>query len=222
MFLFEEWVLAASDGFMRQSAPTQAPGAPKVITLLEYFSPTTFAFKLVNDGGDLRAVQECYNSEMHGDMSPRTEIVDSLADFTDSHHVDPTDVILRSTLPPVPVIPASKLERVSDGLHAEELSDIPTRVRLVDTNTVFFFKAGDKAHGHLRELEILSQINSSQVTPPLRTSKLVGLVVWDDDVSCLMGFLLEYIEKELQQTAQGDLIGLDHMAAEMGLGEGIS
>ncbi|OAQ62430.1 kinase domain-containing protein [Pochonia chlamydosporia 170] len=282
MFHFEEWVLAALDGFMRQAAPTPAPGAPKVITLLEYFSPTTFAFNLVNNEGSLSAVQECYHPEMHGDTSPRTQIVDSL-DLTDSHDVDP-EVILRSTLPSVPVIPASKLERVSEGLCAEELSDIPTKVRHVDTNNVFFFKAGFKDHGHLRELGVLSQINSSQVSPPLRTSKLVGLVVWDDDVSCLMGFLLEYIEGEtldlraesasaenkmkwmrqievtvkqlhklgivwgdvkpdnvivdsagdavvvdfgggytpgyiekgLQQTFQGDLVGLDHMAAEMG------
>ncbi|KID73428.1 uncharacterized protein G6M90_00g062540 [Metarhizium brunneum] len=286
MFLFEEWVLGALDDFIRQAAPTRTADASKINTLLEYFSPPTFAFKLVNKEGHLCAIQECYDPDMHGDMSPRTQIVDSLVDFSGSHCFDPEEVIIRSTLPPVPVISASKLERVTDGLRPEELSDVPKKVRRTGTDEVFFFKAGFREHGHLRELEILSKINfSSYSDPSLRTSRLVGLVVWDDDVSCLMGFLLEYVEgetltlrtrnasaarkmkwmrqveatvkrlhqlgvvwgdakpdnviinaegdaivvdfgggytpgyidKELQQTFQGDLIGLDQMAAEIGL-----
>jgi len=192
-------------------------------------------------------------------------------------------------LPPVPIIPASQLERVDDGLRDEELSDIPRKVRRVGTAEVFFFKAGFKCHGHLREIDILSQIDrSGKFDPPFRTSRLMGLVVWgdgDNKGASLMGILLEYIEgdtlagrmeavsvatrlkwlrqvqttvgrlhelgivwgdvkpdniminaeedavvvdfgggytpeyiePELQQTIQGDLVGLDHMAKVMGI-----
>ncbi|KAK2591039.1 hypothetical protein QQS21_011271 [Conoideocrella luteorostrata] len=285
MFLFEEWVLGALDGFIREVAPNPAPGSVKIITLLEYFSPSTFAFKLVNNAGHLCAVQECYDPDIHGDITPRTQIVDSLVDFPGSDRIEPEEVILRTTLPPVPIISAACLELCSDELLPEELSDIPKRVRRAGTSEVFFFKGGFKDHGHQRELKILTQIHCSRsFEQPLPTSRLAGLVVWDDDASCLMGFLLEYIEgetlalraetasltnkikwmrqveatvkqlhqlnvvwgdvksdnviintsgdavivdfgggytpgfieKELQQTARGDLMGLDHMAAEMG------
>lgn len=180
------------------------------ITLLEYFSPPTFAFELVNKGGKLCAVQEHYDPKTYGDTSPRTRIVDVLPDHGDEHpssssagaifpsHCIPTQgVILRSALPPVPLISASELERIDDGLRDEELSDIPNKVRRVGTGEVFFFKVGFRDHGHLREMEILSQINrSGNFEPPFQTSRLVGLVVWGDDDASLMGFLLDYIEGE--------------------------
>lgn len=60
---------------------------------------------------------------------------------------------------------------------------------------MFFFKAGFKDHGHLREVELLSQINySGEFDTHFRTSKLLGLVVWDEDETLLMWFLLEYID----------------------------
>lgn len=60
---------------------------------------------------------------------------------------------------------------------------------------MFFFKAVFKDHGHLREVELLSQINhSGEFDIHFQTSKLLGLVVWDDDETSLMGFLLEYID----------------------------
>ncbi|KAK2611946.1 hypothetical protein QQS21_002052 [Conoideocrella luteorostrata] len=288
MFAFEEWVLDALDGFLCQVAPNPAPGSVKAVTLLEYFSPSTFAFKLVNIAGRLCAVQECYDPDTHGDTTPRTQIIDSLVNFPG---VDPEEVILRTTLPAVPIIPAASLERVSDDSLSEELSDIPKKVRRVGTNEVFFFKGGFKGQGHLRELKMLSKINSSSGSRrPLRTSRLAGLVVWNEEASCLMGYLLEYIEgetltlraetasitkkkrwmcqvgaivkrlhrlgvvwgnvksdnviinaagyavvvdfrgghtpeyigRELQQAARVDLMGLEQMAAEMGLGQGLS
>ncbi|KOS21871.1 Protein kinase C-like 3 [Escovopsis weberi] len=102
--------------------------------------------------------------------------------------------ILRSALPKVPCILASELERVDDdGPVLMELSDVPKKVRRIGTDQLFFFKAAFKHQ--LRELELLEQIhqNSSMFVPPFRTSRLAGLVLWDDDESALMGFLLEYV-----------------------------
>ncbi len=300
MFNFEEWVLGTLDDFMRQVAPPAAPGARKPITLLQYFSPPTFAFELVNKEGKLCAIREDHDPQIHGDSSPRTRIVDdSLSrsgkkvsksspaeDPLPGQYIQIQEVILRSALPSVPLIPASQLARVDDGLGDEELDDAPRKVRRVGTTEVFFFKAGLKGHGHLREIDILSQIHcSGKFDPPYRTSRLAGLVVWGDDNVYLMGFLLgyiegdtldqqieaasmatrlkwfrqvqatvgrlhelgvvwgdvkpdnvmingqgdavivdfgggytpEYIEPELQQTLQGDLMGLDHMADVMGI-----
>ncbi|KAK3941352.1 hypothetical protein QBC46DRAFT_104501 [Diplogelasinospora grovesii] len=213
MFNFEEWVLGTLDDFMQKVAPTPAPGARKPITLLEYFSPPTFAFELVNKEGKLCAIREDYDPQIHGDTSPRTQIVEdslprsgrkgsrssSAGDLLPGQCIQSRGAIPRSALPPVPLIPASHLERVDDGLRDEDLSDTPRKVRRVGTAEVFFFKPGFKDHGHLREIDLLSQIDrSGEFDPPFRTSRLAGLVVWgdgdDDDDASLMGLLLEYIE----------------------------
>lgn len=132
---------------------------------------------------------------IHGEITPRTQIVDSLVNFLGSDCIDLEDVILLTTLPPVPVISAANLERVSDESLPKELSDISKKVRRAMTNEVFCFKGRFKDHGHLRELKILSQINCSSCSKqPLLTSRLAGLVVCDDEAPYLMGFLLEYIE----------------------------
>ncbi|EQK98025.1 hypothetical protein G6O67_006396 [Ophiocordyceps sinensis] len=302
MFQFEEWVLAPLDDFMRKVAPSQGGGTRKPITLLDYFAPPTYAFTIVNKAGTLFAVQEDYNAQIHGDSSPRTRISDSLSDSgptahelagdanLDGYNMPSQDFVCRSSLPPVRHILASELERVDDGLSDEQMSDVPRKVRRVGTDDVFFFKAGSKDHGHLREMELLSQINrSGNFSSPFQTSTLVGIVVWDDSKTSLMGFLLEYIEgetlasrmdgasmetkkkwvrqvestlkrlhevdiiwgdvkadnvminkngdavlidfgggytpayikQELQQTVQGDLIGLDHIKVALGLTDGI-
>ena len=303
MFNFEEWILGALGDDMRQVAPSPAPGVRKPITLLEYFSPPTFAFELVSREGKLCALKQNYDPQIHGDTAPRTRIVqDSPPPRSQRRGSDSSasargrlprkGVIPRSVLPQVPHVPASQLERVDDGLHDEQLSDIPSKVRRVGTAEIFFFKAALKQHGHLREMEILSQIKrsgSGTFDPTFRTSSLAGLVMWDDDShddkGTLMGFLLEciegdtlaermeaspvgmrrkwfrqvqgtvgrlhelgivwgdvkpdnvminaegdavvvdfgggytpeYIEPELQQTLQGDLVALDHMAQVLGL-----
>jgi hypothetical protein len=63
---------------------------------------------------------------------------------------------------------------------------------------MLFFKAGFKHHGHVREMELLTRISRcGKFDAPFRTSKLIGLVVWDDgdrDDTSLMGFLLKYID----------------------------
>jgi hypothetical protein len=75
MSQFEECVLAALDDFMPELAPTPEPGTRKPLTLLEFFSPPKFAFELVNEKGkgDLRAIQEGYNPQVHGDLSPNSD-----------------------------------------------------------------------------------------------------------------------------------------------------
>ncbi|KAI1749916.1 hypothetical protein F4782DRAFT_549342 [Xylaria castorea] len=181
MFEFEEWVLTALEDEISTLAPTPSRGTRKPITLQGYFHPATFAFRLVNQDGKLFAIKEIYDPQDHGDTSPRTQI----------------GYVLRSALPSVPLILASQLKRLDDGLEDADLSDIPNKVRRVGTNEVLFFKGGFKDHGHLREIDILSKIEASEkFTPPFRTSKLVGLVVWDDDEASLMGLLLEFIEGE--------------------------
>lgn len=229
---FEDWVLDAVHDFIRKVAPkTQSDQNPqKPISLLEYFSPPTFALELVNKG-KLTPVQEEYDPKLHGDSSPRTAIVDTLPEGhrhpdndsgsdcpTEGHHhhdddsesemsfcpSSPSgrDVILRSTLPQVPLINAPELERMEDTQSFEDEGGIPKKVRWRQNGQVFFFKPASADHGHLRELEILSQISRSgnMFDPPFRTSRLLGLVIWDNDASnqelSLMGFLLEYIEGE--------------------------
>jgi hypothetical protein len=289
-FQFEEWVLAALQNFVQELAPTPEPGTRKPVTLLQFFSPPTFAFQLINENGKLRGIQEPYNYENHGDLSPRTRIVDNSTHVPAPSATSNNRVLLRSELPSVPLIPASELERVDDGLHDYEMSDVPKKVRRRGSDEVFFFKAGFKDHGHLREIELLSRISDTgKFYPPFRTSKIVGLVVWDNDCAAeetsLMGFLLEYVNgdslqvlmdsasmatrmkwigqieatverlhefgivwgdvkpdnvmiddkedaivvdfgggytpdyipRELQQTAQGDLIGLEHMRAALAI-----
>ncbi|KAL6355460.1 hypothetical protein LRP88_11050 [Fusarium phalaenopsidis] len=239
LFQFEEWILNPLQPFLDKEAPTLSRHEP--MTLLEYFSPRTFAFKFVNKKGQLDAIQLDYDPVVNGDSSPKTHIVD---------------------------VPASS-PRLHDSLSKDGVV-LP----------------GLRDHGHLREIELLGQIaRSAKFESPWKTSKLVGLVVWDDDPNCLMGLLMEYIDgktlrdrsrdapevlknkwidqveatlrrlhevgivwgdvkpdnvmidvsddavlvdfgggytpeyipHELQQTAQGDLIGLDHMRAAMGL-----
>ncbi|GAB0137613.1 hypothetical protein EsDP_00005870 [Epichloe bromicola] len=57
MFVYDEWVLGALDGFIRQVPPNPAAGSVKVITLLANFSLLIFASKLVSNDGHLCAVQ---------------------------------------------------------------------------------------------------------------------------------------------------------------------
>ncbi|KAI0185846.1 hypothetical protein EV127DRAFT_440447 [Xylaria flabelliformis] len=199
MFEFEEWVLDAIEDEISILAPAPSPGTRKPITLLDYFRPPTFAFRLVNQKGTLIAIKEIYNPQHHGDTSPRTRIVDTVPEIRRQrdHRTGDQGDVLRSALPSVPLILASQLERIDDGLEDADLSDIPKKVRRVGTNEVLFFKGGFKYHGHLREIDILSKTEASRkFTPPFRTSKLVGLVVWDDDEDYLMGLLLEFIEGE--------------------------
>lgn len=285
LFQFEEWILGLLQPFLDKEAPILPRHEP--MSLLQYFSPRTFAFKFVNKKGKLEAIQLEYDPAVNGDSSPKTHIVDVPAPSPRLHDRHPKDgVVLRSALPPVPLIAASELVR-PENLEDEEISDIPRKVqRRSQPDHLFFFKAGLRDHGHLREMELLDQIaRSGKFESPWKTSKLVGLVVWDDDPNCLMGLLMEYIDgktlrdrsrdapealkkkwidqveatlrrlhevgivwgdvkpdnvmidasedavlvdfgggytpeyipHELQQTAQGDLIGLDHMRAAMGV-----
>ncbi|KAK7408683.1 hypothetical protein QQX98_009151 [Neonectria punicea] len=193
LFEFEDWVLDALDSFLKALAPTPGPGTPKTLTLLDYFSPPTCAFRLVNDGGSLRGIQENYDPQSQGDSSPRTQIVDE----AQSYHPDDTDgpLLLRSALPITRVFRASELVKVDEGGSSADESDVPRKVSPVGSDDVFFFKLGYQSHGHLREFNILSLIdNSNKFNPSFYTSKLTGLVLWDHDSSSLMGFLLEYIE----------------------------
>lgn len=44
-------------------------------------------------------------------------------------------------------------------------------------------------------MELLGQIaRNRKFELPWKISKLVGLVVWDDDPNCMMGLLMEYID----------------------------
>ncbi|KPM34018.1 hypothetical protein AK830_g12553 [Neonectria ditissima] len=192
LFEFEDWVLEALGSFLKTLAPTPAPGTNEALTLFDYFSPPTYAFRLINEGGSLCGIQEIWDPKSYGDSSPRTRIVDE----AQSCHPDDAELplILRSALPATPVFLASELEKVDEGGPAEDESDVPKKVSPIGSDAVFFFKPGYRSHGHLRELEILSIIESNKFAPPFYTSKLAGLVIWDHDSSCLMGFLLEYIE----------------------------
>lgn len=88
-------------------------------------------------------------------------LVNSIVNFLDSGCIDLEDGIIRTTLPPVPIMSAANLERVSNESLPKDLSDIPKKIQRASTNEVYFFKGGFKDHGHSRELKILSQIQCS-------------------------------------------------------------
>ncbi|KAI1172770.1 hypothetical protein F4777DRAFT_491045 [Nemania sp. FL0916] len=197
----EDWVLDTLKDELRILAPKPPHGARKSITLQEYFDPPTHAFKLVNRDSKLVPVQEIYDPQHHGITNPRTHIVDAMPEPQPRRfHLFEEDqgYILRSSLPSVPLIPASQLERFDDGLKDFELSNPVKKVRRVRASEALFFKAGFRDNGYIREIDMLSKIQASgKFLPPFRTSKLVGLVVWDDDKApSLMGMLLEYIKGE--------------------------
>lgn len=197
---FEKWVLEPLNYVLERVAATSAIRHRKPITLLEYFSPPTFAFTLVNKEGNLYALQESYDPQIHGDSSPRTPVVISLP----NSQLEPS-FATASSLRPLPLIPASELELVESGPRDYEMSHVPKTVRRLRSNDVLFFKPGFRDHGHLREIQLLYQIGSSgKFDAPFRTSKLVGLVVWDGDITSLMGLLLEHIDGETLQSRIDD------------------
>ncbi|KAI0550002.1 hypothetical protein F4679DRAFT_583995 [Xylaria curta] len=181
MFEFEEWVLTALEDVISILAPTPSRGARKAITLQDYFDPPTFAFKLVNQNGKLSDTKEIYDHQHQGDTSPRTQIWTLYRSLN----------LNETTVPGIRDMSCAPLSQDAD------LSDIPREVQQVGTDEVLLFKGGFRNHGHLRKIDILFKIEASRnFTPPFRTSKLVGLVVWDDDENPLMGLLLEFIERK--------------------------
>ncbi|KAM6511302.1 hypothetical protein FALCPG4_016304 [Fusarium falciforme] len=204
LFQFEVWILGPLQPFLDKEAPT--PSRHEPMSLLQYFSPRAFAFKFVNKKGQLDAIQLNYDPAVNGDSSPKTHIVNvpaSLPQLRDRQSKD--GVVLRSALPPVPLIAASELVRAGN-LGDEESSDIPRKVqRRSQPDQPLFFKEGLKDHGHLREMELLGQIaRSRKFESPWKILKLVGLVVWDDDPNYMMGLLMEYIDgKTLRERPRG-------------------
>jgi hypothetical protein len=120
LFQFEEWILGPLQPFLDREAPTLSRHEP--MSLLQYFSPRTFAFKFVNKKGKLDAIQLDYDLTVNGDSSPKTHISPRLRDRQSKD-----GVVLRSALPPVRLIAASELVR-AENLGDEEISDIPRKV----------------------------------------------------------------------------------------------
>ncbi|KAF5011563.1 hypothetical protein FDECE_2328 [Fusarium decemcellulare] len=212
---FQDWLLKPLEEAMNGLAPIPAQETRNPTTLLDYFSAPIFPFALINKDGVLHAVPEEYDPDLHDDPNPRTQIVDKYPDSTfgpspsdaDSLMLRDmySDLILCSALPPVPLIPASELKRVEDGLRSYEFSDIPKKVQRNGSTEMLYFEPGFKSDGHRREIEMLKKIScSGKFDPPFRTSKIVGLVVWDNDPACLMGLLLEYIDGENLQWRADD------------------
>ncbi|KAJ3549146.1 hypothetical protein NM208_g658 [Fusarium decemcellulare] len=212
---FEDWLLKPLKEVMDTLAPVPAQDNRNLKTLLDYFSAPIFPFALINKNGVLHAVPEEYDPDLHDDPNPRTQIVDKYPDYpfgpspsdADSLllHDMYSDLILRSALPPVPLIPASEVERVEDELHSYERSDIPRRVQRRGSTEMLYFEPGFKSDDRRREIEMLKKIScSGKFDPPFRTSKIVGLVVWDHDPTCLMGILLQYIDGDYLQWRADD------------------
>ncbi|KAI0192770.1 hypothetical protein F4808DRAFT_363564 [Astrocystis sublimbata] len=207
---FEDWIFASLDEFLLRVAPPPKPGSRTPITLLDYFNPETYALELVNKDGKLEALLQIYDPAWHGNTSPRTRIVEAASDTRLPTAQASESVVSSSSLPSVPRFLASQLQRVDDELEDRDLSEIPRKVRHVITNETFFFKPGFKDHGHIREMEIFSQIqhdsalastvSTSSGESRVRTSKLAGLVMWDDDSEgSLLGLLIGYIEGKTLQ-----------------------
>lgn len=201
---FEDWVLNAMEavtGALASASPTR-----NSVPLLNFFSPKTYAFELVNNEGRLCPQQVDYAPGEYLRTTPRVHVVDELPHderrprppawvFGGRRLAQRQDTILRSDVPRVPYshFLASELIKVDDDLEDLDLCYPPHTVRHVGTENFFFFKQTFNGDGLRRELDILNQINT--MTEPVRTSKLVGLVFWDgEEEDVLMGFLLDYVE----------------------------
>ncbi|CEJ95227.1 hypothetical protein VHEMI10721 [[Torrubiella] hemipterigena] len=197
MIEFEDWIYDALLEHLKVLIPP-ASVSFKPAHLLEYFKPATFFFELTNNRGTVQPVQLAFNPTIHKDPSPRIAIVDVKIEpnFVDIWPEDVnTNSILRSTLPKLPVFLASQLTRADKpGSIEDEMSLQPKLVRCINTNEVFFFKADSDGPSVSRELDCLTKLQSiSDDQLRSRTSKLVGLVKWDDEDS-LLGFLIDPIE----------------------------
>ncbi|KAK5628126.1 hypothetical protein RRF57_003841 [Xylaria bambusicola] len=201
---FEDWFLEPADDFIRSVAPALKSRVRQSITLLNYYKCESFQLKLKNEAGQLRAIQQPHTQQGNESYIPRLKVVDN-AQGVDFHWYDKHQrSIPRSALAGVPRFLASEIERVDDGLRDIYLDDMPCEVRQIGTDRVLFFKGTYDGCQCSREIKMLSRIGQSTkkliATAPayvtaMRTSKLVGIVMWDDEES-VMGLLLEYVEGE--------------------------
>ncbi|KAI0106254.1 hypothetical protein GGR51DRAFT_571551 [Nemania sp. FL0031] len=147
-----------------------------------YFSLPTYVLNLVNQNGKLSAIKEIYDPQLQGNTSPRIQIVDT----------EPKQPPMSSGLMAWPGIYPT--------LYSPNCSPEGAAAR---NEQRLFLQTGfpvQKSRKSRERNRFLSKIEASgQFTPPFPTSELVGLVVWDDDETCLMGLLLEYIEGDTLQ-----------------------
>ncbi|KAK5633212.1 hypothetical protein RRF57_008926 [Xylaria bambusicola] len=189
---FEEWVIGSLHDYLISVAPAPRSRARQPITLLAYFTPQTYALKLKNKAGKLHVAQYTYEPSIHGDPSPRAKVVNGIHDAKTSPNIH--GCILRSMLADLPRFLASEIEGVDDNLRDQDMSDMPRKVRRIGTSKNLFFKGAFKGHGYLREIQMLSRIEHA-LEATILTSRLAGVVMWDDDKDgSLMGLLIEYIE----------------------------
>lgn len=206
---FETWAIGPIHERVMQLVPV---AVSRPTTLLEYHAPETFVFELFNEGGVLKAKELAFDPNIFGDPSPKVAIIENAASQLSSSHEEPRDgVVLRSALPTVPLVAASKLVRAAGLDSIEEIMcEVPQIVRRVDSTDEFFFKSADKRHGFQREVETLAKLKRLCVHDlAIRTSRIVGLVHWDGHESLLMGMLLERIDGKTLHDAM-----LDSSAAE--------
>ncbi|KAI0508606.1 hypothetical protein F5B22DRAFT_393709 [Xylaria bambusicola] len=199
---FEDWFLEPAEDFIRSVAPALKSRARQSTTLRDYYSCETFHLKLRNEAGQLHAIQQPYIEQGKESFIPRLKVIDN-AQGVDFHWYDRHyRSIPRFSLAGVPRFLASEIERVDDDLRDWELDDRPRKVRQIGTDKVFYFKGAFYNRRCSREIKMLSQIEQNtkklRATDPayataMRTSKLVGIVMWDDEET-VMGLLLEYVE----------------------------
>ena len=79
---------------------------------------------------------------------------------------------------------------------------------MVNTTDEFTFKPADGVHEFQREVEILAKLQRiAEHEPNIRTSRILGLVYWDDHENLLMGMMLDRIgDRTLHDVMMNDSI----------------
>ncbi|KAI9818942.1 MAG: hypothetical protein M1832_004110 [Thelocarpon impressellum] len=186
----EDWILERCIPHFKRLAP-QIPGdagAPR--TLQQYYRPETFVLSLVNRGNHVEAVRRSSSgSESVQQAEPR------LRPSPSTPHMDSS----------LPRFKASALDILPTHPDSDITADLPRRIRCPDGRQ-YFFKAVLDPRSFDRELESLLHIERAGLpSQKTRTSRLRGIVEWDED-DTIMGMLLDYIDggnHTLQTAARG-------------------
>lgn len=173
---FENWLVSPCYQFLRDNTPSSRPES---VTLQQFYDPVTYVFRLENENGTLRAIAVAYNPEELRYISPMVPKV--------------APVVLSAINQGIAVFPATDLEIIrAPGAWGDELDQVPRVVRSRSTNSIYAFKAAVEGGSFRRELQSLLDIQRHDPSGKLRTSRISGLVLWDN-ADFIMGLLIQYI-----------------------------
>jgi tRNA A-37 threonylcarbamoyl transferase component Bud32 len=174
-----DWMISPCSNCLQQLSPASTP---KSMTLQDYFDPTTYAYRLVNLNGQVKAEISPYTEASLRTLSPRA--------------LETEPVVVTALAHGIPTICASKLQilRAEDAWE-NELNDMPRAVVFKDDikGQKIAFKAVSDRASFRRELECLLMIKAQSQSQELLVPKLVGLATWEHE-NTIMGLLMQHID----------------------------